>query len=78
MPPSCTRARSKWMTTQMEIASQWGSYTFNKEIRDLVAIGAACGVTTAFKAPVGGRKATNTTRIHSSTHVTRTDLGTHC
>lgn len=44
--------RSKWMQQQMEIAAHWGVYTYNKEIRDLVAVGAACGVTTAFKAPV--------------------------
>jgi chloride channel 7 len=36
----------------MERAAHWGVYTYNKESRDLVAIGAACGVTTAFKAPV--------------------------
>ena len=39
----------------MEAVSHWGIYTYNKELRDLVAIGAACGVTTAFKAPVRGR-----------------------
>ncbi len=43
---------SKWMQQQMEIAAHWGVYTYNKELRDLVAIGAACGVTAAFKAPV--------------------------
>lgn len=32
--------------------AHWGLFTYNKELRDLVAVGAACGVTTAFKAPV--------------------------
>ncbi|GAX84673.1 hypothetical protein CEUSTIGMA_g12094.t1 [Chlamydomonas eustigma] len=45
---------NKWMQQQMESLSHWGVYTYNKELRDLVAIGAACGVTTAFKSPVGG------------------------
>jgi hypothetical protein len=49
---SCRGACSPWLKQQMEIAAHWGVYTYNKEARDLVAIGAACGVTTAFKAPV--------------------------
>lgn len=44
----------KWMNQQMQAVSHWGTYTYNKELRDLVAIGVACGVTAAFKAPVGG------------------------
>jgi hypothetical protein len=44
------------MQQQMEIAAHWGVYTYNKELRDLVAVGAACGVTTAFKAPVRGAR----------------------
>lgn len=51
-PPGSFQPRSKWMQQQMEVAAHWGTYTYNKEQRDLVAIGAACGVTTAFKAPV--------------------------
>jgi hypothetical protein len=44
---------NKWMQQQMQAVSHWGVYTYNKELRDLVAVGVACGVTTAFKAPVG-------------------------
>ena len=33
----------------MQAVSHWGTYTYNKELRDLVAIGVACGVTAAFK-----------------------------
>lgn len=36
----------------MQRSAHWGTYTYNKDERDLVAIGAACGVCTAFKAPV--------------------------
>lgn len=49
----------------MEVAAHWGIFTYNKEIRDLVAVGAACGVTTAFKAPV---RMLCTALWHSSEH----------
>ena len=46
--------RSKWFQRKIDKSAHWGSYMYHKDVRDLVACGAACGVCTAFKAPVGG------------------------
>jgi chloride channel 7 len=45
---------SNWFKQKTEGLAGWGTYTYNRDIRDLVACGVVCGVCTAFKAPVGG------------------------
>lgn len=35
---------SNWFKQKMDMASHWGTYTYNRDIRDLVACGAVCGV----------------------------------
>lgn len=37
---------SDWFKQKMDVASHWGTYTYNRDIRDLVACGAVCGVCT--------------------------------